>query len=95
MKRSVWGWYGLGAAALLLGMIGFGVSVSSVLLITVLVACPLMMLFMMVGGHGDQHSGHDHSGDAGHATHVSGDVADEDPQDTPWDTDGNRPRSLR
>ena len=73
-------------------MIGFGVSVWSALLITVLVACPLMMLFMMGGGHGDQHGGHDRSGHAGHdASHVSGDVIDQNPQDT----DTNRPRSLR
>ena len=35
-------------------------SVSSALFLLVLLACPLMMVFMMRGGHG--HAGHRHKG---------------------------------
>jgi hypothetical protein len=35
---------------------------SSVFFLLVVLACPLMMIWMMRGGHGHGHGGHDHSG---------------------------------
>ncbi len=51
MKYMLLGGAGLAAVALL-----FGVPLQSALLLGVLLACPLMMVFML-GGHG---GGHDH-----------------------------------
>lgn len=44
-------WYALAAAALAITAIALGVKVSTVLLLAVVLACPLMMMFMMDGGH--------------------------------------------
>jgi hypothetical protein len=43
-------------------------SASTLFLLLVLLACPLMMVFMMRGGHGHgghSHSGHDHAREPG------------------------------
>ena len=42
----------LGGAALFVASLAFGVPLQSALLFAVVLACPLMMIFMM-GGHGD------------------------------------------
>ena len=95
MKPAVRGWYGLGVAALLLGLIGFGVPVWSALLVTVLLACLMMMLSMWAGGHGHQHGGDEPGGHVGQDAGHGGRAADQNPQDTPWGADGDRPRTLR
>jgi hypothetical protein len=50
MKRSRLAWFGAGLAALAGVLVLSGVPASTALFVTVLLACPLMMLFM--GGHG-------------------------------------------
>ena len=53
--------YLFGAAALAAVLIAFGVPVASVLPFAVLLACPLMMVFMMRGMAG-AHNNEDHTG---------------------------------
>lgn len=59
----------LAAAAAVLIVIGvaFGVPLSTLLLIGIVLACPLMMMFMHGGGHdghrGSDQSGHEHGAD--------------------------------
>ena len=55
MKYSRWLWYGAGLAALAVVLIVAGVPVLTALVITAVLACPLMM-FSMMGGHGSDHS---------------------------------------
>ncbi|MFR9802802.1 hypothetical protein ACL02T_10925 [Pseudonocardia sp. RS010] len=54
--------YGLAGAFVILGVAAFGLPLSSLLLLAVVLACPLMMMFMMRGMHGggghDGHGGH-------------------------------------
>ncbi|GAA2558948.1 DUF2933 domain-containing protein [Pseudonocardia hydrocarbonoxydans] len=78
--------FGLAAVLLIVGVAAFGLPVSSLLLLA-LVVCPLMMIFMMRGMHGG--GGHD-----GHDAGARG--LDEDRglvADRPMDSD--RPRSDR
>lgn len=51
----------LGGAALFGGLLVFGVPMQSALLFAIVLACPMMMIFMM-GGHGDHASGGDERG---------------------------------
>ncbi|MCV7298169.1 DUF2933 domain-containing protein [Mycobacterium barrassiae] len=56
MKRQYMPWYAAALAAALIGAVAVGVPLSTVLLLLVVLACPVMMMFMMgvMGGrHGD------------------------------------------
>jgi len=60
------------AGALVVGLLAAGTPVRSVLPVVLLLACPLMMVFMMrgMGGHGSGHGcghGSDHGSDHGGA----------------------------
>ncbi|MBN9327219.1 MAG: hypothetical protein BGO38_09665 [Cellulomonas sp. 73-145] len=56
----------IGGAVILVALMAFGVSWRQAAQWAVLLACPVMMMFMMAGGHG-------HGGHGGHAGH--GDAA--------------------
>ncbi|WP_454850131.1 DUF2933 domain-containing protein [Promicromonospora soli] len=58
MKRQRWGLYATALAVLLVGLIAVGVPASTVLIGAIVLACPLMMLFMHSGNHGshDEHA---------------------------------------
>ena len=59
----------IGGAVILVALMAFGVSWRQAAQYAVLLACPVMMIFMMAGGHGG-HAGH---GDAaGGTTDASG-----------------------
>ena len=72
MKRQHIPLYAAAVGLLVIGALAAGVPVSTLLLLTVVLACPAMMLFGH-GGHGgqaapDEHAGHqgrDHSADGG------------------------------
>jgi hypothetical protein len=51
MKTEYLPWYALAVAIAFVGALAFGVPVSTLLLLAAVLACPLMMMFMM-GGHG-------------------------------------------
>jgi hypothetical protein len=66
MRRHLWMHVGLVAAILaLFGLSALGVAIPTGVVYLVLLACPLMMIFMMVGMNHDQEdgSGHDHDTD--------------------------------
>ncbi|MDH6194274.1 hypothetical protein M2272_000895 [Mycobacterium frederiksbergense] len=65
MKRQNFRWYALALAVVIVGAFAVGVPASTVVLALVVLACPVMMMFMM-GGHG------------GRSNHGSG--SDGDPQ---------------
>jgi len=63
MKRERLPIYALALAVLVVGLAWVGVPASLFLYGLVLLACPLMMLFMMGGMHGGGHDSHtDHHG---------------------------------
>ena len=67
MKRSHWLWCGAGLLALLVGLFAAGVSAPFALSVAALLACPLMMLIMMVShthpaDHDEQPSRHGEAG---------------------------------
>jgi hypothetical protein len=64
MRRQPWGLYAIAAAILIVGLVALGVPASTLLFGALVLACPLMMLFMMGGMHG----GHDHTGEHGNST---------------------------
>jgi hypothetical protein len=49
-------------AILVVGLVWVGVPASTLLFGAVLLACPVMMMFMMRGMHGDSHANHRHEG---------------------------------
>jgi hypothetical protein len=51
MKRQYLPLYALALVVAIIGAVAVGMPVSAVLLLLVVLACPLMMMFMM-GGHG-------------------------------------------
>jgi hypothetical protein len=51
MKRQHFGWYAVAVAAIVIAAVALGVPSSTIFLGLALLACPLMMMFMM-GGHG-------------------------------------------
>jgi len=54
--------YALAAAILIVGLVALGMPVGMVFILAILVACPLMMFFMMRGMHGGgTHGGNDRS----------------------------------
>jgi hypothetical protein len=85
MKRSHWLWCGAGLLAVLIGLLAAGVSAPFALSIAALLACPLMMLIMMVShshpvGYDEQSSRH-------------GEAASSEPMRS--DTSAGAERSLR
>lgn len=53
----------VGVVAALALLVAFGVEAGTLVYLALVLACPLMMLFMMrgmMGGHGDSHDGCDH-----------------------------------
>jgi hypothetical protein len=68
MKREHLSLYAIALAILIVGLVFAGVPVTTLLFGLLVLACPLMMMFMM-GGHGgyggsDQHT--DRAGEQGH-----------------------------
>jgi hypothetical protein len=63
MKLQHISWYAIALVAAIVGALALGVPVSTVVLLLIVLACPLMMMFMM-GGHnmGCSH-GSDHDAD--------------------------------
>jgi hypothetical protein len=62
MKREQLPLYAIALAVLIVGLAYSGVPLGSLLILPLVLACPLMMFFMMRGmDHGD--SGHDHNHD--------------------------------
>lgn len=53
--------YALAAAVLLLASVGFGLPTSTVFVLGFVLLCPLMMMFMMGGMHGDGPKDRDHT----------------------------------
>jgi hypothetical protein len=53
MRRQPWGLYAIAGAILVIGLIAFGVPPNTLLLGAFVLVCPLMMMFMMGGMHGD------------------------------------------
>ncbi|WP_454852343.1 DUF2933 domain-containing protein [Promicromonospora soli] len=60
MKRQQWGLYAIVLAVVLVGLIALGVPASTVLIGAIVLACPLMMLFMHGGSN---HGSHDRPAD--------------------------------
>jgi DUF2933 family protein len=54
MRRQPWGMYAIALAGLVVGLVALGVPASTLLVAALVLACPLMMVFMMSG----MHSGH-------------------------------------
>jgi len=83
--------YLLAGALLVVGVVGFGLPIWTLYLVGFLVLCPLLMMFMMGGMHGDDsnvgtdsdehdHTGHDHSGyDTSGAQRVDGQSGNDAP----------------
>lgn len=51
MKRQQWGLYAIALAVLIVGLVYAGVPASTLLIAVLVLACPLMMLFMMGAMH--------------------------------------------
>jgi hypothetical protein len=58
MKRQPWGLYAIALAILIVGLVALGVPASTLLFVALILACPLMMLFMMRGMHGGGTTAH-------------------------------------
>jgi hypothetical protein len=58
MRRQQLPLYAIALAILIVGLAFAGVSMSTLLFGLIVLACPLMMMFMM-GGHGGSHGGSD------------------------------------
>jgi hypothetical protein len=69
MKREGWPPYALALAVLIVGLAAVGVPVRTLLFFLAVVACPLMMVFMMGGmsGHGRAGTGQSTSRSGGPA----------------------------
>ncbi len=72
MRRQPWGLYAIALAILVVGLVALGVPPSTLLFAALVLACPLMMLFMMGGMHGG-HGGNDSDQDHGHGSPTSDD----------------------
>lgn len=75
MKREQLPGYAMVLVVLIVGLAFAGVPLSTLLILPLVLACPLMMFFMMRGmdhggttqGHGDEHPGaHGHGAGCGH-----------------------------
>jgi choline-glycine betaine transporter len=63
MNQRNYGMYALAAAIVVVGALMVGASLESLAGLALVAACPLMMIFMMKGMHGqDMHGGHSHDG---------------------------------
>ena len=58
MKRQQWGLCAIALAILIVGLVALGVPAQTLLFAALVLACPLMMIFMMSGMHGG-HGGTD------------------------------------
>jgi hypothetical protein len=85
MKRSHWLWCGAGLLALLVGLFAAGVSAPFALSVAALLACPLMMLIMMVS--------HTHPADHDEQPSRHGEAGSSEPMRS--DTSAGAERSLR
>jgi heme O synthase-like polyprenyltransferase len=52
MNREQWGLYAVALAVLVVGLVVLGVPASTLFVAALVLACPLMMIFMMHGMHG-------------------------------------------
>ncbi|GAB1339825.1 hypothetical protein ACE1SV_64150 [Streptomyces sp. E-15] len=60
MNKRNYGLYALAAAIVIAAILIVGAPLQNLIWLAILVACPLMMFFMMRGMHGqDTHSGHE------------------------------------
>jgi hypothetical protein len=59
MKSQQRGLYAVALAVLVIGLVWAGVPAGTLLVAALVLACPLMMFFMMRGMHTDQTSGHE------------------------------------
>lgn len=57
MRRQQWGLYAIALAIVVVGLVALGVPAQTLLFAALVLACPLMMIFMMRGMHGG-HEGH-------------------------------------
>src|SRR5439155_5418709 len=62
MRRQPWGLYAIALAVLVVGLVALGVPASTLLFAALVLACPLMMMFMMGRMHGG-HGGMNHKTD--------------------------------
>jgi Protein of unknown function (DUF2933) len=75
MRRQPWGLYAIALAILVVGLVALGVPASTLLFAALVLACPLMMMFMMSGMHG----GHGGSGKDREHDDPAGDGHDHEP----------------
>ena len=60
-KNPNYGLFAVAVAIAIVGAVWLGVPVSTLALLGIVLVCPLMMMFMMRGMHGDDHrSGHEY-----------------------------------
>jgi len=64
--KNNYGLYALTVAILVVGALAFGLPLANLLWVGVILACPLMMFFMMRGMGGGSGSGHDSKHDDRH-----------------------------
>jgi hypothetical protein len=60
MRRPQWSWYAVALAILVVGLVWVGVPANTLLLGAVLLACPVMMVYMMRGMRGEGQANHRH-----------------------------------
>jgi hypothetical protein len=59
MKRQQWGLYAVALAILVVGLVWAGMPASTLVFAGLILVCPLMMLVMMRGMHGESDSSRD------------------------------------
>ena len=84
MKRRNYGLYAIALAVIVVGALWAGLPAGSLALLAVIVACPLMMFFMMRGMHGDQGGHGDHGGSGSEHEAHQRDAADTGSHDHSW-----------
>ena len=63
MKREQLPFYAIALAVLIVGLVYAGVPLSTLVVLPLVLACPLMMMFMMRGMGGMSHDGTNHADD--------------------------------
>ena len=58
MRRQPWGLYAIALAILIVDLVALGVPAQTLLFAGLVLACPLMMMFMMGGMHGSPGATH-------------------------------------